>query len=97
MDPQTLSTSQVCSLLGISLSTFYRYCKNGLEKPIFFTQGGYRRFSLADISQTFSLSLSNNLFVTYSRVSSSDVIELMTVFCAKLYGKRSHSNKKIVA
>ena len=24
---------------------------------------------------------------------SSDVIELMTVFCAKLYGKRSHKNK----
>ena len=22
-----------------------------------------------------------------------DVIELMTVFCAKLYGKRSHKNK----
>jgi predicted site-specific integrase-resolvase len=25
-----------------------------------------------------------------------DVIELMTVFCARLYGKRSHKNKKIV-
>ena len=24
---------------------------------------------------------------------SADVIELMTVFCAKLYGKRSHKNK----
>lgn len=22
-----------------------------------------------------------------------DIIELMTVFCAKLYGKRSHKNK----
>ena len=26
---------------------------------------------------------------------SSDVIELMTVFCAKLYGKRSHQNKAL--
>ena len=26
---------------------------------------------------------------------SSDVIELMTVFCAKLYGKRSHKNKAL--
>ena len=25
-----------------------------------------------------------------------DVIELMTVFCAKLYGKRSHNNKRKV-
>lgn len=25
-----------------------------------------------------------------------DVIELMTVFCARLYGKRSHRNKKII-
>ena len=28
---------------------------------------------------------------------SSDVIELMTVFCAKLYGKRSHQNKALVS
>ena len=27
---------------------------------------------------------------------SADVIELMTVFCAKLYGKRSHKNKVII-
>ena len=56
MDYNSLSTSQVFSFLGISLSTFYRYCKNGLKKPIFFTPGGHRRFSLIDISQTFSIS-----------------------------------------
>ncbi len=31
--------------------------------------------------------------ITFEEELSSDVIELMTVFCAKLYGKRSHRNK----
>ena len=31
--------------------------------------------------------------ITFEEELSSDVIELMTVFCAKLYGKRSHKNK----
>ena len=35
-----------------------------------------------DIKQSFEQELAN------------DVIELMTVFCARLYGKRSHQNKK---
>ncbi len=33
--------------------------------------------------------------ITFEEELSSDVIELMTVFCAKLYGKRSHKNKAI--
>ncbi len=31
---------------------------------------------------------------TFEEELSPDVIELMTVFCAKLYGKRSHQNKR---
>ena len=30
---------------------------------------------------------------SFEETLSHDVIELMTVFCAKLYGKRSHKNK----
>ena len=30
---------------------------------------------------------------SFEETLSADVIELMTVFCAKLYGKRSHKNK----
>ena len=31
--------------------------------------------------------------LTFEETLTHDVIELMTVFCAKLYGKRSHKNK----
>lgn len=34
-----------------------------------------------------------NKNLSFEETLSSDVIELMTVFCAKLYGKRSHQNK----
>jgi predicted site-specific integrase-resolvase len=33
---------------------------------------------------------------SFEQELSVDVIELMTVFCARLYGKRSHRNKKII-
>lgn len=33
--------------------------------------------------------------LSFEETLTHDVIELMTVFCAKLYGKRSHRNKKI--
>ena len=66
---QHISTRQVCILLGISLSTFYRYCKAGLLKPAFFTFGGHRRFSIQDLKQAFSMDNSADLIVCYSRVS----------------------------
>ena len=34
---------------------------------------------------------------TFEQELVQDVIELMTVFSAKLYGKRSHKNKKIIS
>lgn len=69
---QHLSTRQVCLLLGISLSTFYRYCKTELLKPAFFTCGGHRRFSLALIRQSFNIDSKAVLTICYSRVSSHD-------------------------
>ena len=69
---QHISTKQVCLLLGISLSTFYRYCKAGLLKPAFFTSGGHRRFSLSQLRQSFNLDNNAVLTVCYSRVSSHD-------------------------
>ena len=193
---QHISTKQVCLLLGISLSTFYRYCKAGLLNTTFLTFGKHRRFSLSQLRQSFNLDNDAVLSLCYSRVSSheqkndlisqenkllnfaknnnylnilsitdlgsglnykkkgflklvqmifnhefeilvinhrdrllrfgvdlmeiicihhgvrlivledkkksfeeqltQDVIELMTVFCAKLYGKRSHNNKRKV-
>ncbi len=55
MIEQHISTKQVCLLLGISLSTFYRYCKAGLLKPAFFNSGGHRRFSLSALRQSFDI------------------------------------------
>ena len=52
MTEQHLSTQEVCLFLGISLSTFYRYCKRGLLKPSFLTIGGHRRFSIQELNQT---------------------------------------------
>ena len=69
---QHLSTKQVCLMLGISLSTFYRYCKAGFLKPAFFTLGGHRRFSLSSLRQSFNIGTKAVLTVTYSRVSSHD-------------------------
>ena len=66
-----LKTSQVCQLLSISLSTFYRYVKAGLIKPAFFTSGGHRRISLSSIISTFNLHNNDkHQIVCYSRVSS---------------------------
>ena len=72
MKAQHLSTQEVCLFLGISLSTFYRYCKRGLLKPSFFTLGGHRRFSIQELQQTFSINNNAELVVCYSRVSSHD-------------------------
>jgi excisionase family DNA binding protein len=69
---QHLSTKQVCLLLGISLSTFYRYCKAGLLKPAFLTFGKHRRFSLSQLRQSFNLDSNAVITVCYSRVSSHD-------------------------
>ena len=72
MKAQHLSTKEVCLFLGISLSTFYRYCKRGLLKPSFFTLGGHKRFCLQQLKQTFSINNNAELVVCYSRVSSHD-------------------------
>ena len=70
MMEQHISTKQVCLLLGISLSTFYRYCKAGLLKPTFLTFGKHRRFSLSQLRQSFNLDNNAVLTLCYSRVSS---------------------------
>ena len=72
MMEQHISTKQVCLLLGISLSTFYRYCKAGLLKPTFLTLGKHRRFSLSQLRQSFNLDNDAVLTLCYSRVSSHD-------------------------
>ena len=190
-----IGIGKVCDLLGISLSTAYRWIKNGTLTESFRTEGRHRRFHLNTIRQRIEIPEKRKT-ILYARVSSHDqkkdlitqenrllsyakdhllenvqlisdlgsglnykkpglkqlmtlilthqvetlilnhkdrllrfgsdlvfqlcdfyhvkvvileektlsfeetlthdVIELMTVFCAKLYGKRSHRNKKMV-
>ncbi len=101
MKAQHLSTQEVCLFLGISLSTFYRYCKRGLLKPSFFTLGGHRRFCLHQLKQTFSINNNAELVVCYSRVSSHDQKKDLTSQENKLlaYAQSLNlpSNKQIVS
>ena len=48
-----ISIGDVCHLLGISLSTAYRWIKLGKLKESFRTIGNHRRFNLLDIKHQF--------------------------------------------
>ena len=68
-----VSIGKVCELLGISLSTAYRWIKSGKLTEEFRTLGNHRRFNLSSIHSQFIPSSNNNkLTVLYSRVSSHD-------------------------
>ena len=68
-----LVIGKVCELLGISLSTAYRWIKSGKLKSEFRTIGKHRRFNLSSIHSQFIQSNNNDkLTVLYSRVSSHD-------------------------
>ena len=68
-----VSIGKVCELLGISLSTAYRWIKSGKLKSEFRTIGKHRRFNLSSIHSQFIPSSNNNkLTLLYSRVSSHD-------------------------
>ena len=67
------STADVINLLGISLSTFYRWLKSGVIVETFRTLGGHRRFDLNHLKHMFMNSeLEHNRVVIYTRVSSHD-------------------------
>ena len=55
---------------------------------------GVRLIVLEDKKKSFEEQLTQD--VENSRAEGRRVIELMTVFCAKLYGKRAHNNKRKV-
>jgi excisionase family DNA binding protein len=55
-----VSIGKVCELLGISLSTAYRWIKSGKLKEEFRTLGNHRRFNLSSIHSQF-IPFSNNI------------------------------------
>ena len=50
-------------------------------------------FYLCDLYKVNVVIIEDKADKSFEETLSADVIELMTVFCAKLYGKRSHKNK----
>ncbi len=83
-------------MLGISLSTAYRWIKIGKLKSEFRTLGNHRRFNLSSIKHTFISSANddNKLTVLYSRVSSHDQKNDLITQQAKLlnYAKLNNFN-----
>ena len=55
-----VSIGKVCELLGISLSTAYRWIKSGKLTEEFRTLGNHRRFNLSSIHSQFIPSSNNN-------------------------------------
>lgn len=54
-------------------------------------------FQLCDHFQTEVIIIEDALPASFEAELTADVIELMTVFCARLYGRRSHQNRKKAA
>ena len=97
-----VSIGKVCELLGISLSTAYRWIKSGKLKSEFRTFGNHRRFNLSSIHSQFIQSNNNNdkLTVLYSRVSSHDQKQDLITQQSKLlhFAQSNHySNIKVIS
>ena len=69
-----ISIGKLCKLLGISISTAYRWIKSGKIKEAFRTVGNHRRFNVEDIEQQFlsKKGTTTRRVVVYARVSSHD-------------------------
>ena len=50
-------------------------------------------FYFCDLFKVNVIIVEDKEYKSFEETLSADVIELMTVVCAKLYGKRSHKNK----
>ena len=96
-----VSIGKVCDLLGISLSTAYRWIKSGKLKSEFRTIGNHRRFNLSSIHSQFIPSSHNNkLTLLYSRVSSHDQKKDLITQQSKLlhFAKtNNYSNIKLIS
>lgn len=68
-----ISIGQVCEILGISISTAYRWLKLGKLKETFRTLGNHRRFNKQDILNLYTpADTTERLTILYARVSSHD-------------------------
>ena len=96
-----VSIGKVCELLGISLSTAYRWIKSGKLTEEFRTLGNHRRFNLSSIHSQFIPTNNNNkLTLLYSRVSSHDQKQDLITQQSKLLHfaqSNNYSNIKVIS
>jgi predicted site-specific integrase-resolvase len=107
---QHVSIGQASELLGVAVSTLRRWEKEGRLRPSFRTFGRHRMhkdrllrfgadiiFDLCKLNQTEVVILEEPAVVSIENRLVADVIELMTVFSARLYGAPSHKHRKLAA
>ncbi len=91
--------------LGVSISTLRRWEATG-KLAADHTAGGHRRYDLSKLKPElfYTEDVDARRTIAYARVSSKDqqadlehVLEIITVFSARLYGSRSHKNKKLLS
>ncbi|MGA9379329.1 MAG: MerR family DNA-binding transcriptional regulator [Phormidium sp.] len=90
-----LTRSEAAKIKGVSVSTLRRWEAEGKLTPER-TLNGHRRY---DLAQLLGVKSDSAITIGYARVSSHDQksdLEIITVFSARLYGSRSHKNKKVV-
>jgi predicted site-specific integrase-resolvase len=101
-----VSISAASRVLGVSQTTLRRWECSGRLVP-HRTAAGHRRYDLSNITAGGpSFRTDQGKTVAYARVSSSDqqadlerqkqVLEIITVFSARLYGSRSRKNQKLI-
>ena len=105
-----LSIGEVAKMLSVSVSTLRRWEREGRMTPASRTEGKQRRYDPFLLEPHRKREEpSSKKTVAYARVSSRDqkrdferqskALELfctITVFSARLYGSRSHKNKKLI-
>ncbi|AJF08103.1 MerR family DNA-binding transcriptional regulator [Geoalkalibacter subterraneus] len=100
-----VSISDAAKALGVSVTTLRRWEAAGKLVPEH-TAGGHRRYDLAKLRPEMfrAEEAAARRTIAYARVSSHDqkddlerqkqVLEIITVFSARLYGSRSRKNQK---
>lgn len=86
-----VSIGQAAQLIGVSISTLRRWEKERSLTADFRTIGGHRSYYVQRLKDEI-LELPED--EAKSASGRKTVIEIMTVFTAKMHGKRSHRNKK---
>ena len=82
----SLTPQEAATLLGVTVRTLHRLLRFGSDLI----------FTLCEQFGTEVIIIDRSDDSTFEEDLASDVLEIITVFSARLYGSHSHKNKKIV-